>query len=74
MAEGVTRPINTGDSSYAATPAPCIAREKDADVPILRGGVQGMSGCCVEGHGLVRTIGGRWMVGLHDLEGLFQPW
>jgi len=38
------------------------------------GGVQGMLRRCVEGHGLVRTIGDRWMVGLDDLVGLFQPW
>ena len=38
------------------------------------GGVQGTFGFCVEGHGLVRTIGDRWMVGLDDLVGLFQPW
>ena len=38
------------------------------------GGVQGTFGFCVEGHGLVRTIGDRWMVGLDDLGGLFQPW
>mgnify|MGYP001852612538 CR=1 FL=1 len=29
---------------------------------------------CIEGHGLVRTIGDRQMVGLDDLLGLFQPW
>ena len=38
------------------------------------GGVQGMFGSCVEGHGLVRTIGDGWMVGLGDLVGLVQPW
>ena len=27
-----------------------------------------------EGHGLVRTIGGRWTVGVDDRVGLFQPW
>jgi len=27
-----------------------------------------------EGHGLVRTIGDGWMVGLGDPVGLFQPW
>ena len=37
------------------------------------GGVQGMLGRCVEGHGLMRTIGGGWMVGLGDPVGLFQP-
>jgi len=29
---------------------------------------------CIEGHGLLRTIGDRRMVGLDDLEGLFHPW
>ena len=29
-------------------------------------GVQGMFGCCVEGHGLARTIGKGQMVGLDD--------
>jgi len=37
------------------------------------GGVQGTFRC-VEGHSLVRTVGGRWMVGLDDLIGLLQPW
>jgi len=36
-------------------------------------GVQGAFGCCVEEHGLVRTIGEGWMVGLGDPVGLFQP-
>ena len=31
-------------------------------------------GDIVEGHGLVRTIGDGWMVGLGDLVDLFQPW
>ena len=34
-------------------------------------GVQGMFGHCVEGHGLLRTIGDGWMVGLGDPVGLF---
>ena len=38
------------------------------------GGVQGTFGRCVEGHGLVRTIGDGWMVGLGVLVGLFQLW
>jgi len=38
------------------------------------GGVQGTFGHCVEGHGLARTIGDGWMVGLGDPVGLFQPW
>ena len=37
------------------------------------GGVQRVFGCCVEGHGLVRTIGDVQMVGLDDPVGLFQP-
>ena len=38
------------------------------------GGVQRTFGCCVEGHGLVRTIGEGRMVGLGDPVGLSQPW
>ena len=38
------------------------------------GGVQRTFGRCVEGSGVVRTIEDRWMVGLIDLVGLFQPW
>jgi len=38
------------------------------------GGVQGPVRRCVEGHGLMRTIGDGWMVGLGDPVGLFQPW
>jgi len=38
------------------------------------GGVQGTFGRCVVGHGLVRTIGDGWMVGLGVLVGLFQLW
>jgi len=38
------------------------------------GGVQEMLRCCTEGHGLVGSIGDRWMVVLDDLGGLFQPW
>jgi len=37
------------------------------------GGVEGVFGCCVEGHGLARTIGEGRMVGLDDPVGLFQP-
>ena len=29
--------------------------------------------CCTEGRGLGRSIGIRWIVGLGDLRGLFQP-
>ena len=28
---------------------------------------------CTEGYGLVGNIGGRWTVGLDDLEDLFNP-
>jgi len=35
------------------------------------GGVQGMFRC-VDGHGLMRTIGHKWAVGLNDLGGFFQ--
>ena len=38
------------------------------------GGVQRAFGCCVEGHGLLSTIGDGWMVGLDDPVGLLQPW
>jgi len=38
------------------------------------GGVQGTFGHCVEGHGLMRSIGDGWMVGLGDPVGLIQPW
>ena len=38
------------------------------------GGVQGTFRHCVEGHGLQRTIGDGWSVGLGDLVGLCQPW
>ena len=38
------------------------------------GGVQEMFRCCTEGHNLVGIIADKWMVGLDDLRGLFQPW
>ena len=38
------------------------------------GGVQRTLGRCVAGHGLMRTLGDGWMVGLGDPAGLFQPW
>ena len=43
-------------------------------VESLSGGVQELFRCCTEGDGLVGNIGGRWMVGLDDLGGLFQLW
>ncbi len=36
------------------------------------GGVQGTFGRCVEGHGLVRTIGDGWMVGLSAILWVFS--
>jgi len=33
-------------------------------------GAQGKFRCCVEGYGLVRTIGDQWTVGLDDLVNL----
>ena len=41
---------------------------------LFSGGVQGMFGHCVEGHGSVRTVSDRLTVGLDDLVGLSQPW
>ena len=38
------------------------------------GGVQGTFGRCVEGHGLMRSIGDGWMVGLGDPVGILKPW
>lgn len=38
------------------------------------GGVQETVRYCTEGHGLVGTIGDRWMVGLDNLGGLLQLW
>ena len=35
------------------------------------GGVKGTFRCCTERHG---NTGGRWIVGLDDIEGLFQPY
>jgi len=37
------------------------------------GGVQEMLTCCTEGHGLVGSTGGKWVVGLDELGGLLQP-
>ena len=36
------------------------------------GGVQELCGCGTLGNGSVHNTGGRWMVGLDDLRGLFQ--
>ena len=41
--------------------------------PCVQVGVQEPCGCGTEGCGLVGNIGIRWMVGLDDLSGLFQP-
>jgi len=40
----------------------------------IPGGVQETLRCCTEGCGLVGNTGDRWMVVLHGLGGLFQPW
>jgi len=40
---------------------------------LIKTNVQGMFGRCAEGHGLMRTIGDGWIVGLGDPVGLFQP-
>ena len=41
---------------------------------LLSPDVFSMFRCCTKGHGLLGDTGGRWMVGLDVLEGLFQPW
>ena len=40
----------------------------------IPGGVHKRFRYCTKGHGLVGNIDGRWMVGLDDPGGLFQPW
>jgi len=40
----------------------------------ITGGVQEIFRCCTEGYGLVGKIGGRQVIELDYLEGLFQPW
>ena len=40
---------------------------------IVPGGVRETLGCCAEGHGLVENTDDRWIIGLDDLGGLFQP-
>ena len=37
------------------------------------GGVQETFRCCTEGYDLVGHISDKWMIGLDDLRGLFQP-
>ena len=54
-----------------------VLSEKQTQFRETRGGLVMfvvMFGRCVEGHGLLRTIGDGWMVGLGDPVGLFQPW
>jgi len=48
----------------------CSLEKRQKDFALYR--VQRAFGCCVEGHGLVRTIGEGRMVGLDDPVGLFQ--
>ena len=46
---------------------------KEVDYPVIFW-IPSCTGCCTEGCGLVGNIGGRWMLGLDCLGGLFQPW
>lgn len=39
----------------------------------IPGGSQEMCKCGTKEQGLVGSVGGRWMFGLGDLRGLFQP-
>ena len=39
----------------------------------IPGGVEEVCRCGTKGHDLVGNIGGRWVVELDDLGGLFQP-
>lgn len=41
---------------------------------IVSGGVEEMFRCYTERHGFMGNIGDRWIVGLDDLVGFFQPW
>ena len=43
------------------------------DTVTVPGGVQGKGRCSTQGQILVVCIGGRWLVELDDLTGLFQP-
>lgn len=61
----------------------CSAYFSEKSVKALEWAAQGGGGiwrcsrnvrCCTEGHGLVGDVEDRWMVGLVDLRGLFQPW
>ena len=51
-----------------------LALPRDVVESLSLGGVRETFRCCTKGHGLVGNISGRWMVGLHDLRGLFQRW
>lgn len=39
----------------------------------IPGGIQEMCRCGTKEHGLVGSVGGRWMFGLDDLTDLFEP-
>ena len=39
----------------------------------IPGGIQEMCRCGTKEHGLVGSVGGRWMFGLDDLRDLFEP-
>ena len=79
--DGMASSCTRGDSGWTlgntSFPKECQALEwaaQGGDGVTNPGGVQGTFRCYVEGRGLVRAIGGGWMVGLDDLVGLFQPW
>ena len=38
------------------------------------GGIKETFRSCTKGRGLVGNTGGRWMVGLDNTGGFFQPW
>ena len=50
-----------------------MAAQGGGGATVLRD-VQETFRCCGEGFGLAGNIGGRWVVGLDDLGGLFQAW
>jgi len=51
---------------------PCAPHHLPTEVVDPRG-VQEMFRCCTERHGLVGNMHDRWMVGLDNRGGLFQP-
>jgi len=61
-----------GHSPHSRMTKTCLGDKKN--VLFANASIQGTFRHCVQGHSLVRTIADRWMVGLDDLGGLFQPW